>query len=74
MPQRPFVYVNQRGSVAIVSAAVTVNAESVVFSFPNHAFARAWYQGTLVVDLAQSIPEGTTGTLPIVYCLRDKRS
>lgn len=67
MPPRPFTYVNQRGSVSIVSSAVTVNTDNVVFSFPNHAFARAWYQGTLFVRLGQSIPSGTTGTLPILF-------
>lgn len=67
MPPRPFTIVNQRGSAAIVSSAVTVTPENVVFSFPNHAFARAWYQGTIFVDLAQAIPAGTTGTLPVVF-------
>lgn len=67
MPPRRFTWVNQRGSVAIASSAVTVNTDNVVFTFPNHAFARVWYQGTLFVKLGQSIPTDTTGTLPILF-------
>ena len=26
-----------------------------------------WYRGTLFVNLAQAIPTGTTGTLPILF-------
>lgn len=67
MVYRPFTFVNRRGSAAIATTAVTVNADNVVFSFANHAFLNAWYRGTLFVDLAQAIPTGTTGTLPILF-------
>lgn len=67
MPVYPFTLVNRRGSAAIASTAVTVNTDNVVFTFANHAFVNAWYRGTIFVDLAQAIPTGTTGTLPVVF-------
>lgn len=63
----PFSWVNRRGSAAIASQGVTVGAEAVVFTFPNHAFLSNWYRGTLFVDLRQAIPTGTTGTLPVLF-------
>lgn len=63
----PFFFVNRNGSAAIQSASVAVNTDNVVFSFRNHAFINAWYRGTLFVNLAQAIPTGTTGTLPILF-------
>lgn len=64
---RPFHFVNRNGSAAIASTGVRVTAENVIFSFQNHAFLNAWYMGTLFVKLAQTIPTGTTGTLPILF-------
>ncbi len=63
----PYRMVNQRGSAAIGSTAVTVNADNVVFSFPNHAFVGAFYFGTVFVNLQQAIPAGTTDTLPVLF-------
>ena len=63
----PFSLVNRRGSAAIVSVSVTVSSDNVVFTFANHAFVNSWYRGTIFVDLAQAIPTGTTGTLPVVF-------
>lgn len=63
----PFFFVNRQGSAAIQSTNVTVNTDNVVFSFRNHAFINANYRGTLFVNLAQAIPAGTTGTLPILF-------
>ena len=63
----PFTLVNRRGSAAIATTAVTVNTDNVVFAFQNHAFVNAWYRGTVFVDIAQKIPTGTTGTLPILF-------
>nr|DAX60478.1 MAG TPA: hypothetical protein [Caudoviricetes sp.] len=63
----PFTLVNRRGSAAIESVSVTVNTDNVVFSFQNHAFVNSWYRGTIFVNIAQSIPTGTTGTLPVVF-------
>ena len=63
----PFQFVNRRGSAAISTSGVTVNTDNVVFSFPNHAFVNAWYRGTIYIDLAQAVPTGTTGTLPVLF-------
>lgn len=67
MAINPFTWVNRRGSAAIQSTGVTVGAENVTFSFRNHAFATAWYRGTVFVELAQDVPAGTTGTLPVLF-------
>ena len=63
----PFQFVNRRGSAAIVTSGVNVTADNVVFSFPNHSFVNAWYRGTIYIDLAQAVPTGTTGTLPVLF-------
>ncbi|WP_297434895.1 hypothetical protein [uncultured Alistipes sp.] len=67
MATNPFTWVNRRGSAAVQSTGVTVTADNVVFAFPNHAFATGWYRGTVFVNLAQDVPTGTTGTLPVVF-------
>ena len=63
----PFQFVNRRGSAAISTSGVTVNTANVVFSYPTHAFVNAWYRGTIYVDIAQAVPAGTTGTLPVLF-------
>lgn len=63
----PFQYVNQRGIPVLKTTGVTVGTTGVVFSFPNHAFANSWYRGLVLVELAQAIPAGTTGTLPVLF-------
>jgi len=67
MAQFPFQYVNRRGVPVIATTGVTVSATNVVFGFPNHAFAGSWYRGQVLVRIAQAIPTGTTGTLPILF-------
>lgn len=67
MPVYPFTLVNRRGSAAIASTGLNVNTNEVIFSFQNHAFVNAWYRGTVFVNLAQAIPTGTTGTLPVLF-------
>lgn len=67
MALNPFTWVNRRGSAAVQSNGVNVTADAVTFTFPNHSFINAWYRGTVFVNLAQTIPTGTTGTLPIVF-------
>lgn len=67
MAINPFTWVNRRGSAAIQSTSVTVGTANVTFTFQAHAFLSNWYRGTVFVNLAQAIPTGTTGTLPIVF-------
>lgn len=61
----PYQIINRR-TAAIESIGVTVNADNVVFSFPNHSFLGLWYRSSVYINLAQVIPTGTTGTLPIL--------
>ena len=58
---------NRHGSAAIGSTGVNVNADNVTFTFKNHAFLNSNYRGTVFVNLMQSIPTGTTGTLPVLF-------
>ena len=44
-----------------------MNADNVTFTFKNHAFLNVNYRGTVFVNLMQSIPTGTTGTLPVLF-------
>ena len=67
MAAYPFQYVNRRGIPVLKTTGVTVNTADVVFSFPNHAFANSWYRGIVLVELAQAVPAGTTGTLPVLF-------
>ena len=66
MAAYPFQYVNRRGIPVLKTTGVTAETTGVVFSFPNHAFANSWYRGLVLVELAQAIPAGTTGTLPVL--------
>lgn len=63
----PFQFVNRRGSAALTTTGVTVGTSNVTFTFQNHAFLNSWYRGTVLINLAQKIPTGTTTTLPIVF-------
>ena len=67
MAAYPFQYVNRRGIPVLKTTGVTVNTADVVFSFPNHAFANSWYRGIVLVEWAQAVPAGTTGTLPVLF-------
>lgn len=62
----PFQVVGGRRAY-VVSSSVTVNTANVVFAFPTTLFANRPYFGPVFVNLAQAIPEGTTGTLPILF-------
>lgn len=57
-------YVNRRGSLLLNSTAVAVTDTAVTISLPPF---RICGRGTMLVNIAQSIPEGTTTTLPIVF-------
>ena len=67
MATYPFQYVNRRGIPVLKTTGIAVNTADVVFSFPNHAFANSWYRGIVLVELAQVVPTGTTGTLPVLF-------
>ena len=63
----PWTLVNRRGSVAVETQGVTVSDSAVTYAFRNRAFAGTNVRGTLFVRFAQTAPEGTTATLPIVF-------
>ena len=64
----PFnINVNVNGTPCLRSKAVSVTANDVRFDFNSHANVGRPFVGIVIVQLAQSIPDGTTGTLPIVF-------
>lgn len=58
---------NTVNPIIISSNAVNVTATEVQFVFRNYPPARLPYFGGLYVYIAQAIPTGTTGTLPVVF-------
>ena len=63
----PYINVNVNGIPALSSLAVNVSTTQVAFDFNNHRNVGSPYRGLLIIRLAQSIPTGTTTTLPIVF-------
>ena len=61
-----YINVNRNGIPALRSLSVSVTATDVRFDFNNHTNIGNPYRGLLIINLAQSIPSGTT-TLPIVF-------
>ncbi len=62
-----YINVNQGGIPALRSLSVTVTSTAVQFDFNNHRNIGRPFRGLIVINLAQSIPADTTGTLPIVF-------
>lgn len=60
----PFQYTNIRGIPTIKAQSVVVSDTSVDYKFNPDWNARP-FRGLLLVYLAEAIPEGTTGTLPV---------
>jgi hypothetical protein len=64
----PYIYVNGGFGIPTLSSnSVTVTTTNVAFDFYNHRNIGRPFRGLLIVRLAQAIPTGTTGTLPIVF-------
>jgi hypothetical protein len=64
----PFnINVNRGGIPCLRSTAVTVSTTEVRFDFNAHTNVGRPFVGIIVVQLAQAIPEGTTGTLSVVF-------
>ena len=55
----PFIMANKNGIPRLESTGVTVGTTNVRFSAP--------FSGLILFRLAQPIPSGTTGTLPVVF-------
>ena len=58
---------NKNGIPRLESTGVTVGTANVRFSFRNHPFLSAPFSGLILFRLAQPVPAGTTGTLPVVF-------
>lgn len=58
---------NLNGIPTISSRSVTVTTAHVAFDFNNHRNVGAPFRGIIAIRLAQAIPTGTTGTLPVVF-------
>jgi hypothetical protein len=64
----PFnINVNVNGIPCLRSTSVNVTATDVRFDFNSHRNVGRPFVGIVVVQFAQTIPTGTTGTLPIVF-------
>lgn len=61
------INVNQLGIPTISSNSVSVSTTQVSFDFNSHRTVGQPFRGIVVVRLNQSIPDGTTDTLPIVF-------
>lgn len=61
-----YINVNVNGIPALRSLSVNVSATQVAIDFRNHRSIGGPFRGLLVLNIAQSIPEGTTTTLPVV--------
>ena len=66
-----FNFCNRNGIPMLETSQVTVTAENVALTLPNHAFRLLNDKGLVLIRLNQSIPTGTTGTLPIVFSSND---
>lgn len=62
-----YINVNINGIPTLSSNSVSVGATQVSFDFNNHRNIGRPFRGLLIVRLAQTIPTGTTTTLPIVF-------
>ena len=62
-----YINVNVNGIPALRSLSVSVTATDVRFDFNNYRNVGRPFRGLIIINLAQAIPTGTTGTLPVVF-------
>lgn len=67
----PFNFVNRNGIPLIESQSVTVNTDNVVITIANKSFRWLNQKGVILFRLNQPIPDGTIGTLPVVFSSND---
>lgn len=60
----PFLTANKQGIPRIITNSVDVSTTNVAYSLRSATFSRPW-NGLVAIKLAQAIPSGTTGTLPV---------
>ena len=58
---------NRNGIPRIASTSVSVNTADVTFNFNSDFTFSRNFSGLVLVKLDQSIPSGTTTTLPIIF-------
>lgn len=68
-----YINVNRNGIPTLSSNSITVTTSEVQFEFNNHKNIGSPYRGLLIIRLEQSIPAGTTATLPIVFTTSNKQ-
>lgn len=68
MARFPYQYVNINGIPTIMTQSVIVSDTTVDFKF-NPDWDRRPFRGLILVNVANEIPEGTTGTLPIRFSM-----
>lgn len=68
MANFPYQYVNINGIPTIKSQSVTVSDTAVTFKF-NPNFGMKPFRGLLLIYVADTIPTGTTDTLPIQFSM-----
>ena len=61
------INVNVNGIPCLRSTAVNVSTTEVRYDFNSHRNVGRPFVGLVIVQLAQAIPTGTTGTLPVVF-------
>lgn len=62
-----YINVNVNGIPALSSKAVAVSTTQMAFDFNNHRNVGTPFRGLIIIRLAQAVPTGTTGTLPVVF-------
>lgn len=62
-----YINVNVNGIPTLSSNSVSVGTAQVAFDFNNHRNVGRPFRGLIIIRLAQAIPAGTAGTLPIVF-------
>jgi hypothetical protein len=61
--------VNRNGIATLDSTGISVGASSVVVNLRTSFNPNVPYRGLILVRLNETIPEGTTTTLPIVFSM-----
>ena len=67
----PFNFSNRRGIPMLEVSTVTVTDTNVVLNLPDRAFRWLNDKGLVLVRLNNPIPDGTTGTLPVLFSSND---
>lgn len=67
----PFNFANRNGIPMIETTGVTVGTDNVILTLPNRVFRWLNNKGIALLRINQSIPTGTTETLPIVFSSND---